>query len=176
MAKTKEQKKEIVKNILEKFKQAKSVVFTSFGSLNVKENEELRDLLKKENSEYYAIKKTLLDLALQKNDFKDVKAKELDGRIAVVFGYEDEIAPAKTVYNFEKSHENKIELVGGILENKYIGPEEVKALAQLPGRTELYAKLVGSLASPMSGLLNAFSGNSRQLVYALNAIIDKKNS
>jgi len=144
--------------------------------LGVKENEDLRKQLKSEQSEYYVAKKTLLDLSLRDKNIKGIDAKSFAGRVAIIFGYQDEVAPAKIVDKFSREHEDKIEFIGGILENKYIEKDEIMALAKLPSRIELYAKLVGSLSAPMSGLANALTDNTRKLVYALNAIIDKKNS
>ncbi|MEA3398341.1 MAG: 50S ribosomal protein L10 [Patescibacteria group bacterium] len=180
MAKTKEQKKEIMKKLIEKIGQAKSMIFASFEALGVKDNEDLRKQLKAENSEYYVAKKTLLDLSLKNQEIKDID-KDIDvkgftGRVAVVFGYQDEAAPAKIVEKFSKDHEDKIEFLGGILENKFIGKSEVEALAKLPSKLELYAKLVGSLSAPISGFANVLGGNTKKLVYALNAIADKKSN
>jgi len=176
MAKNKEQKKEIIENLADKLDQAKSVIFASFGSLGVKENEDLRKQLKAEDSEYYVAKKTLLDLGLRKKKIENINAKDFAGRVAVVFGYRDEAVAAKIVDKFSKSHEDKIEFLGGLLEDKFINKEEVSALAKLPSKLELYARLVGSLSAPISGFANVLNGNTRKLVYALSAIVDKKNS
>ena len=170
MAKTREQKKEILKSLMEKIDQAKSVVFTSFNGLGVKDNEDLRKRLKQEDGEYCVVKKTLLDLAFRDKKIDNLEVKDFTGQIAAVFGYGDEVSPAKIVDEFKKDHEEKISFVGGILEGKYLAPEEVNALAKLPGRQELYAKLVGSINAPVSGLVNALAGNLRNLVYVLSAI------
>ncbi|PIV52072.1 50S ribosomal protein L10, partial [Candidatus Falkowbacteria bacterium CG02_land_8_20_14_3_00_36_14] len=68
----------------------------------------------------------------------------------------------------------KIDFLGGILENKFISAEEVSNLAKLPSKQELYAKIVGSIKSPLRGLVNALSGNFRNLVYVLKAIAESK--
>ncbi|MDD5294780.1 MAG: 50S ribosomal protein L10, partial [Patescibacteria group bacterium] len=65
MPKSREQKKEILRDVAEKVKKAKSVVFAKFDGLGVKENENLRNKLKEEGKEYYVAKKTLLDLAFK---------------------------------------------------------------------------------------------------------------
>lgn len=176
MAKSKEQKRDIIKKLTDKLDQAKSVVFVKFSALGVKENEDLRKQLKAEESEYYVAKKTLLDLSLRNKKIDNINVKDFAGRLAIVFGYRDEVAPAKIIDKFSQAHEDKIEFLGGFLENKFIDKNEVGALAKLPSKLELYAKLVGSLSAPMSGLVSVLNGNSRKLVYALNAIIDKKNS
>lgn len=174
MAKTKAQKKEMLDGLKDKVSKSKSIVFTKFDGLQVKENEELRNKLKEESSEYCVTKKTLLDLALKDNDLQ-VDVQGFDGKISTVFGYEDEVAPAKIVDDFKKAHEDNIEFLGGILEGKFLSSEEVAALAKLPSKQELYAKIVGSLNAPVSGFVNALAGNLRNLVYVLKAIEEKKN-
>ena len=174
MPKSKIQKAEILRDLDEKIKKSKSIVFASFDGLEVKDNEELRNNLKKEKGEYYVSKKTLLDLAFKNNKVNDLDIKNLPGKIATVFAYEDEVSPAKVVLNFKKKHEGKIEFIGGILDGKVINKEDVEKIATLPGKQELYAKLVGSLNSPVSGFVNVLSGNLRSLVTVLKAISDKK--
>lgn len=174
MAKTKEQKKQIIKDLVEKIKRAKSVIFVSFEKLGVKDNENLRNELRKESGEYYVAKKTLTDLAFKEAGIKDIKMKEFDGQTAVVFGYEDEIAPARIVNNFKKDLKDKIEFKGGILEGKFIDLSIVSKLAQLPSKAELYAKIVGSINAPVSGFVNVLNGNLRKLIYVLNAIKEEK--
>ncbi len=174
MPKTKIQKAEILRDLDEKIKKSKSIVFASFDALEVKDNEELRNNLKKEKGEYYVSKKTLLDLAFKNNKVNDLDIKNLPGKIATVFAYEDEVSPAKVVLNFKKKHEGKIEFIGGILDGKVINKEDIEKIATLPGKQELYAKLVGSLNAPVSGFVNVLSGNLRGLVTVLKAISDNK--
>ncbi len=176
MAKSKEQKKQIVESLIDKIERSKSIIFTKFSGLQVKENEELRKELKKENSEYYVAKKTLLDLAFKKFEVENLDVKSLEGQLAAVFGYEDEVMPAKVVDKFAKDKEGKIEFLGGVLKNKFISAEEVKSLAKLPSKVELYAKIVGSLNAPISGFVNVLAGNLRNLVYVLKAIEEKKQT
>ena len=175
MPKTKVQKQEVIRNIKEKISRAKSVIFTKFDQLGVKENEELRNKLRAEQSEYYVAKKTLFDLAFKDEKIEGLNPKELSGRMAAVFGYDDEIAPAKTVDEFRKGQEEKIEFLGGILENKFIDAETVTALAKLPSKLELRAKFVGAINAPISGFVNALAGNMKNLVYVLSAIKEKKS-
>jgi len=174
MAKTKEEKKEILKNISEKIGKSKSIVFAKFSGLAVKENESLREELRKENSEYYVAKKTLFDVAFKDANIEGLNPRSFDGQVAAVFGYDDEVAPAKIVDKFINDNEGKLEFVGGILENKFMDSEEVSKLAKVPSKQELYAKLVGSINSPVSGFVNVLAGNIRGFVNVLKAIEEKK--
>lgn len=174
MSKTKEQKRTILKQLNDKIAKAKSIIFTKYSGLTVKENEDLRLRLRQENNEYYVAKKTLFGLALKDKAIAGLDIKKLEGQIAAIFGYSDEVSPAKIVGQFKKDKEGKIEFVGGILENKYIGISEVVNLATLPSKQELYAKIVGSINAPVSGLVNALAGNFRNLTGVLNTISEKK--
>ncbi len=175
MPKNKIQKQEILRNLSEKFKKSKSVVFAGFNALSVKDNEKLRDELRKENSEYYVAKKTLMNIAF-KDQMKDLNVREMDGKLAAIFSYEDEVAPAKVLGNFrkDKDKEARVFFLGGILENKLLSKAEVEALSKLPSKHELYAKLVGSLNAPISGFVNVLGGSLRNLVNVLKAIEEKK--
>ena len=174
MPKTREQKKEILSDLADKIKKAKSVVFAKFDKLGVKESEDLKKELRAEKSEYYVSKKTLLNLAFKELKLEGFDARKFKGQVAAIFGFGDEVAPAKIVGKFAKEHEEKIEFSGGILENKFLSAAEVAELAGLPSKNELYAKVVGSLNAPISGFVNVLAGNLRNLVYVLKAIEGKK--
>lgn len=174
MPKTKLQKQEILRTLSEKIKGAKSIVFTEFNALGVKDNEELRKKLRDGGSEYLVAKKTLIDIAFKNEKIDTVDAKGFEGKVAVVFGNDDEVAPAKALAEFKKTHADKINFVGGLLDGKFITGEEVSALAKIPSKTELYAKLVGSLNAPISGFVNVLAGNIRGLLTVLKAIEEKK--
>ena len=175
MPKNKIQKQEILRNLSEKFKKSKSVVFAGFNALSVKDNEKLRDQLRKENSEYYVAKKTLINIAF-KDQMAELNVRGMDGKLAAIFSYEDEVAAAKILGNFrkDKDKEARVFFLGGILENKLLSQEEVTALSNIPSRQELYGRLVGTMNAPISGFVNALAGNLKNLVYVLKAIEEKK--
>ncbi|MFA5184725.1 MAG: 50S ribosomal protein L10 [Patescibacteria group bacterium] len=175
MPKNKNQKQEILSHLSEKIKKSKAMVFAGFNALGVKDNESLRAKLRNEKNEYYVAKKTLLGKALKKNGL-DINVKDFNGKVAAIFSYEDEVSPAKIVGNFrkDKDKENRIFFLGGILEGKLLSQAQVESLASLPSKTELYAKLVGSLNAPISGFVNVLAGNLRSLVNVLKAIEAKK--
>lgn len=175
MPKTKEQKKEILDSLEEKISKSKSIVFAGFDSLEVKENQELRKDLKKEEGEYLVTKKTLLGLAFKNKGIEGLNLSSLTGKVATIFAYNDEISPAKALDKFRKNREDKIYFLGGLLEGKIIDKDKVEELAKLPSREELYAKMLGSINAPISGFVNVLAGNLRNLVYVLKAIEEKKN-
>ena len=173
MPKSKSQKKEILANLEEKLRQMKSAVFVNFSGIPVKEIDDLRNKCKEEGVEYIVSKKTLLKKALVDNGFKDANNYGFDGEVATTFGFTDEVAPARLIKKFSKSNEN-MKIVSGILEGVFIDATKVVALSKLPSRDELIAKVVGSIAAPLSGMVNVLQGNIRNFVYVLSAIRDKK--
>jgi large subunit ribosomal protein L10 len=174
MPKNKIQKKQIIEELIEKIKKSKSIIFVSFNGLGVIENEELRKALSASNGEYYVSKKTLLNLAFKDYNYDKLDIKSLEGQIATVFSYGDEIAPVKAIKDFKKGKEEKIKFLGGILDNKYIFEKDVEVLSLIPSKNELYAKVVGSLNAPISGFVNVLAGNIKNFIYVLKAIEEKK--
>ena len=168
---TKDQKKQIVKDLSEKIKSAKSVVFADFRGLKVKDLNELKRELRKADSSFKVLKKTLMNIAL-----KDAKieydTKKLEGQIAMSFSA-DEITAAKIIDTFSKKNEN-IKILGGILGTQVMDAAQVKSLAKLPGKVELLAKLVGTINAPVSGFVNVLAGNLRGLVQVLKAISETR--
>ena len=174
MAKNKKQKQEIITLLKDKIERAKSIIFTKFDCLAVGDNNELRKQLKAQGGEYYVAKKTLLDMALQDKKVDGLDIRKFDGRVATVFAYDDEVAPAKIVDDFKKKLEDQIDFLGGIIDNKFLNADEINKLAKLPSKQELRARIVGSINAPVSGFVNALAGNLRNMVYVLKAIENKK--
>jgi len=167
MPKTKAQKKQIVEKLGESLTKQKSVVLFDYKGLKVGDMNALRKDIKKNDGKLEATKKTLVNLVAKKGGFDF--GETLSGHVAMAFSFKDVIAPIKAVYTLSKTNEN-VKILAGIFEGKIISKEDVIALAQLPSREELLAKLVGSVSSPMSGLLNVFQGNVKGLVYVLSNI------
>lgn len=172
MAKSKQTKEQAVQVLVEGLKNSKSAVFANFQGLKVSESEELRAICRKQGIKYIASKKTLLGRALKELGL-DVDTGSFEGGPAVVFGTEDEVAPAQIVAKFAKAHQ-AISLFGGILEGAFIDTKKVTELSALPSKQELLAKMVGSLNAPISGFVNVLAGNLRGLVRVLSAIKETK--
>lgn len=172
MAQTKVQKEVIVKDLVEKLKSSKAVVFSDYKGLNVKDMTTLRRDLRAEGVDLKVLKKTLMQIAL-KDAGIEMDVKKLEGQIAIAVSSRDEVAAAKIIAKLAKVNEN-LKIAGGILGTKELSAEEVNALAKLPSKEELLAKLVGTLNAPVSGFVNVLAGNMRGLVTVLKAVADKK--
>jgi len=169
---TKIQKQKVIDELKEKVDKQKAMVFFDFTGMKVKDIFGLRKKLKSIGGELKITKKTLMGLVF-KNKVSDFDPKKLKGEIALAFGYNDEFSSAKAVYQLSQQNQH-LKILGGILENKFIESEKVIELANLPTREVLLARLAGSVASPISGLLNVFNGNIKGLIFALNAIKNNK--
>jgi large subunit ribosomal protein L10 len=169
---TKDQKKKLVKDLAEKVKSSKSVVFADFKGVKVKDLTELKKELRKEGVDFKVSKKTLINIAFKEAGI-DVDTRKMEGQVAVSISSQDEVAPAKIIEKFSKKNEN-LKILGGILENKSLGIDQVKALAKLPSKEELLGILVGTIKAPISGFVNVCAGNIRGLVQALKAISEKQ--
>jgi len=161
-----------VENLKEKFSKIKTAVLTNYQGLSVADIQELRKQLRKESIDYKVSKNTLIKLAVKDSGI-DIDPEIFDGQMAVAYGYEDEVLPAKIIYNFAKEHERP-EIVGGIFEGKFIDKAATESLAQIPGKDELKAKLVCILAGPIAGLQNVLRGNIRGLISVLSQYKESK--
>jgi len=165
---TKKQKEQIIEDLADRIKCQKILVFTDFSGLKVSETRDLRKKFKAEGIEYKAAKKTLIKLALEKAK-KVADIMQFKSSVALAFGYNDPITPAKIISKFSKEHD-KLKILGGLMDNKVLTVEEIKELAKILSKEELLAKLVWSIKSPVSGFVNVLSGNLRNLMLILKQI------
>lgn len=173
MPKTKAQKQKILEDLKEKVARQKAMVFVDFTGVKVKDLSDFRKKLKKSNSEVKVAKKTLLSLALKDYNQKISElVKSLAGEVALVFGYQDEITPAKSVFEFSEKNKN-LKILGGLIESQkdnFLLADYIVELAKLPSKEELLARLVGSIKAPVSNFVYALNYNLKGLVYLLSNI------
>ncbi len=170
---TKNQKIELVKELTEEIKNAKSAVFVDFKGLKVKDSTELKKNLRAAGVKYVVVRKTLLDIALKNAGVEGISIKGMEGQVAIAMSNMDEVSGAKIIDIFAKTNEN-IKLLGGVLGTQIMNAAEVKALAKIPSKEQLLGQLVGTLNAPISGFVNVLAGNLRGLVNVLKAIEEVK--
>ncbi len=175
MPKTRQQKEQTLAELSQKFSTAKSVVFARYMGLTVADVQELRKELKVEEGEMMVAKKSLIKRMLKDAGSDDSVVDNMESGVAVVFGFKDEVASAKILANFAKTHD-VVSFYAGVLEGKTLSGEEVVALSKLPSKQELLAKMVGSMNAPISGLVNVFAGNQRNLMTVLTRISEQKSA
>ncbi len=150
MAKTKKQKKEIIKEIENNLDKQKSVYFIDYKGVKADDLFKIRKEIKEKGGRLYVTKKTLAETAFSNKKIK-LPQEQVQGQLALVFSFEDEIAPAKTVYSHQEEA-GAPTLLGAWLEGKFLSQEKTVELAQLPSLKELQRKLVGSLQAPLRKL------------------------
>jgi large subunit ribosomal protein L10 len=162
----------VIKDMLQK---SKGVVLYDYRGLTVAEVTALRNEFRSAGVVYKVLKNTLVERAVAEiPDLEDLKPY-LAGPTAIAFGYEDPVAPAKILDEFIKKAK-KSEIKAGVVEGKVIDAEGVKALANLPSKEVLLAKMLGSMNAPITGFVSVLSGTLRSLVCALNAVKEKKEA
>ena len=161
MSNTLEIKKQVVSGIKEKLEKAQSVVFYDYRGLTVEQVTKLRSECRKAGVEYEVLKNTMVELAAKELGIEGLD-DHLKGPTAVAFGMTDAVAPAKILSNFVKEIK-KTEIKCGIMNGSVIDVKAVEALASMPSREVLIARIMGSMMSSVS-----------KFVYCLEAIRKKQ--
>ena len=153
---------------------AKGVVLTDYRGIKVAQDTKLRRKMREAGVEYSVIKNNMASIAAKEAGIEGLDGY-LTGPLAMVSSDKDPVVAAKLISEFIK--ENRImEIKGGLVEGKVIDAEGVKSLANLPSREVLLARLLGSMQSPITGFVTVLQGNIRNLVYALDAVRQQKES
>jgi len=147
MAITKEKKKEIIAGLEKVLAKSKSVVFVQFNKLLVKDVSVIRRSLKSEDVGYVVAKKSLFKRVLNSAGIKG-ELPALDGELAVVYG-QDVIAPARSIYNFQKKLDGKVSIVGGIFDGEYKSQKDMLSIASIPTLQVLRGMFVNVINSPI---------------------------
>ena len=171
---TKAFKDDKIKLIKEKIDKAQVAIVTEYKGLSVEEITKLRRALQKDGGDYMVTKNTLAKIAIKGTPY-EVLADSLKGPSALAFGFEDQVAPAKALSQFIKETK-KGEILGAALDGQLLSAAEAKALANIPSREEIYAKMLGCINSPASGIVGGINGVMSALVRAIAAVRDQKTA
>jgi large subunit ribosomal protein L10 len=171
MAKTKEEKQQIIKDLKDNFTLNEAVVIIGFHGVDSDSLFALRKKLKESGCSLIVAKKTLLEKVLEKMGQPETadRIREIKTQLALVFNKKDEIIPSKICHQFSKENEN-LKLLGAIVRKEFLSGEKVIELAKLPSREEIISRMLGTLKNPISGLVNSLKGNLNNLVYILSKI------
>jgi len=168
----KTKKAEIIRELEEFFNKAKAIYFTSVKGVKTFDLNSLRQKLKEAEAKGKVIKKTIIDLVFKRKGLNENWREKLEGSVMVNFALEDPILVAKTLKDFSKQNEN-FQILGGLLDNKFLTPLEVEQLATIPAKNILYGRLAGSLISPIQRLTYSLKSNISKLVFVLNNVNKK---
>ena len=171
MAKSKTQKHDDLKELTEKLKEAKAVVFTDYRGTTVKDMDKFRKASRAEKIFSKVYKISLVKKALEKNG---IESPALDYKTPVILSVstEDETTPARIIKSLSKELKT-IGMLAGIVDGKFLSKAEISSLADLPSKDQLRGQLVGTINAPVSGFVNVLAGNLRGLINVLNAVAAK---
>ena len=164
------EKHEFVDTLQEVYKQSSSVIITHYHGLSVSQLTALRKSLRDNGASFKVVKNTLSKIAASNAGVKDV-ASLLKGPTAIAYSADPVIA-AKKVVEFAKAN-NKLTVIGGIVDNEILSAEQVIELSKLPSLDELRGKIIGVLQAPASRIVGVLQAAPAQLARVIQAYADK---
>ncbi len=156
----------------EKMGSSQIIIMADYKGIDVDAMTKLRRKMRDSDSELKVAKNTIIKIAARELAIENVDPY-LEGPTALAFGINDPVAPAKVLSEFIKEYK-KLEIKAAVLEGQVIDAAQVKALASLPSREVLLAKVLGGMQAPMYGFAGALQGLLRNFVYVLDAVREKK--
>ncbi|MBX5476398.1 MAG: 50S ribosomal protein L10 [Clostridia bacterium] len=172
MSRNRELKEARVAEIKEKLERAPAAVLADFRGLTVADDTELRRRLRAAGVEYSVVKNTLLGLAAKQAGITGLEP-HLEGPTAIAFSFSDATAAARELSAFAKDHQ-QLQIKAGILEGRVVSAAEVKALADLPPREVLLAKVLAGIQAPLTQLAVVLAAPLRGFVTAANALREQR--
>ena len=167
----KQEKKEAIDELHEKFARAKTAIITGYSGINVEQITDLRAKLRKSHVEYRVVKNTLARRAAEGTSLAPLK-DHFVGPVGIALGFDDVVAPAKVLFDFNKT-QAKLELKVGVLDGKLLNQADIKALASLPSLNVLRGKIIGLLQAPASRIVGVLAAPAGQLARVVKAKADK---
>jgi len=167
----KQNKKDLVISLTPRLKDAKSIVFVNFAGLSVSLQQKLKLELKAIGSDMTVVKNTLIKRAGKEAKINDAVLTDevLSGQTALILTEEDAIAPIQVIGRFAK--ENQVpQFKVGIIEGNFQDKDALVKISTLPTKDVLYSQVIGSLMSPMYGLVGTLNGNMQKLLFVLKEV------
>lgn len=166
-----DQKKTVVSSVSESISGAKAAVLAEYRGLTVEQMTTLRTEARDNNVYFKVIKNTLAKRAVEGTDFESL-SEHLTGPVAFAAS-EDPVAVAKVISNFAKDND-ALKITAGVMDGNPISEAEIGALAKLPSRDELLAKLIGTMQAPIQKFVSTLNEVPSSFVRTLGAIRDAK--
>ncbi len=163
MAINREKKGEILEKLKGIVKDSSSIVFINFHALPVTDSSEIRKTLRSKGVGYTIAKKSLTKKTLSEAGFTGTMP-DMPGETGIVYS-KDPLDSAREIAVFQKKFDQKIQIIGGVFEGKFMDKAEMIAISQIPGLKTLQAQFVNLINSPI-----------QRLVVGLNAIAEKKGA
>ncbi|MEK6684655.1 MAG: 50S ribosomal protein L10 [Nitrospirota bacterium] len=170
-----EEKQQLVNELHGKFSTATVAILMEFNGLGVSEMTELRQKLRGVKGELCVVKNTLARRAIEGTSMTATQ-EAFQGPIAVTFGYDDPVAPARILKEFVDKRTEKVKVKIGVVEGQVLDSAGLKRVASLPKKEVLIADLMSRMQFPMSGLVGGLRGILRKCVHVLSAIQNKQTT
>lgn len=161
------QKAATINELADQLSRAQLTIVTDYRGLKVTDLEGLRTNLRPSGAQFRIAKNTLTTIAAGRVGIEGLDGL-LDGPTGLVLAYDDPVQASKVVTDFVRTS-RILTVRGGVLNNRLVTAPEIDALATLPSREELQARVLGMLVSPLARTVGVLSGPSRSLAYLLNA-------
>lgn len=165
---------EMLAAIKDDISNATAMWVVDYRGLTVKQIQQLRREITGADAAMKVYKNKIMQIALKETDSPDLDVV-LAGPSAFVFANNDPVASAKVLRDFSKDNED-LEIKGGMMDGAYLDADQVNAVASLPSREELIAKLLGTISNPLVGTVRVLNGPMESFARVLNAIADQKNA
>lgn len=162
MPRTIDEKQQITEELARLLDEAGAVYLTDFRGLDVEAMTDLRGRLREEGITYRVAKNTLMSRALEDLDFPELEG-HLEGPTGLVLGGRDPVMPAKIVTEFAEEHDDRPTVKVGVVDRETIERDQIERLAELPPREEMLSSIVGSLTSPVAGIVGVLEGLLRDI-------------
>jgi len=161
-----------VEAIAQRIQAAQSMVLADFSGLTVLQMTEFRRTCRAKSVDCRVVKNRLARIAADSADLAVMK-DHLNGPIAIMFGPESQVDPAKIIVDFAKDNE-AMEIKGGFLDGEYLDKSQIVALSKILSKDELIAKMMGSINSPLRGLAVTMNGVVGALARVIDAVAKQK--
>ena len=160
-----QEKIEAVEDLKARLDGVKTVLLTEYRGLTVQQISELRKQLRAVSAEYKVVKNRLAKIAVSASELEVLKP-QLTGPIALVVSKDDPVAVAKAVSTFARTNQ-ALTIKGGYVDGRFMQPDALKALSELPSKEALRAQLVGTISGPLTQLVSLLQAPQRELAYIL---------
>ena len=165
-------KVEVVDEVKTRMSAATASIVSEYRGLTVAELADLRQALATAGGDYKIFKNTLVRRAIDGGDYQPL-SEYLSGPSALTFVQGDISAVAKALRDFSRTNPHLV-IKGGLADGSLLSSSDLAALADLPPREVLLARLAGALAAPMQQMAGLLQALPRNLAYGLQALIDEK--
>lgn len=170
---TKEKKQEQVDELVSLLRDAKGLYFVDYSKMTVKDSNAIRSEFNQKGIKFKVAKNTLILRALREIGEVEIPEKQLFGQTGIALGYSDPIAPAKILRSFVEKN-NKLNLKVAVVEGQIFAGSQLKQVSELPTRGDIVAAILGSLDSPITGIIGSINAVMRDVSSLIEEVAKKK--